>query len=148
VLEDYHTVESKQVHSLVERLVRTMPASMRLLVLSRVDPPWPLGHWRAQGWLGEVRSRDLRFSIAEARRFFAGERGAVQVWAGPSLVEFGGRVQFKIDDGTVVESPFYNRFFVDNASGRPKIVKGYALVDLSMLPVKYTNQLYKLARPA
>ena len=77
VLEDYHTVESPDVHSLVERLVRTMPPTLRLLVLSRVDPPWPLGHWRAQGWLGEMRARDLRFSLEEARRFFAGERGAV-----------------------------------------------------------------------
>jgi ATP/maltotriose-dependent transcriptional regulator MalT len=77
VLEDYHTVESNQIHGLVERLVHTMSPSVHLLVLSRVDPPWPLGHWRAQGWLAEVRARDLRFSLEEARRFFAGERGAV-----------------------------------------------------------------------
>lgn len=77
VLEDYHAVESKHVHGLMERLVPAMPTSMRLLVLSRVDPPWPLGHWRAQGWLAEVRARDLRFSLDEALRFFAGERGAL-----------------------------------------------------------------------
>jgi len=77
VLDDYHTVESTEVHSLVERLVPVMPPSMHLLVLSRVDPPWPLGHWRAQGWLGDLRARDLRFSLEEARRFFAEERGAV-----------------------------------------------------------------------
>jgi LuxR family transcriptional regulator, maltose regulon positive regulatory protein len=77
VLDDYHTVESPEVHRLVERLVQTMPPSMHLLVLSRVDPPWPLGHWRAKGWLGDLRARDLRFSLDEARRFFAEERGAV-----------------------------------------------------------------------
>ncbi|HUL73591.1 MAG TPA: LuxR C-terminal-related transcriptional regulator [Vicinamibacterales bacterium] len=77
VLDDYHTVESHHVHSLVERLVQTMPPTMRVIVVSRVDPPWPLGHWRAQGWLGELRARDLRFSFQEARRFFAGEEGAV-----------------------------------------------------------------------
>jgi len=77
VLEDYHTIESDQVHGMVERLVQAMPPSLRLLVLSRVDPPWSLGHWRALGWLGDVRARDLRFSLEEARRFFAGERGAV-----------------------------------------------------------------------
>jgi len=75
VLEDYHLLESKHVHSLIERLVSAMPPSMHLLVLSRVDPPWPQAHWRAQGWLGEVRARDLRFSLEEARQFFAGERG-------------------------------------------------------------------------
>ena len=77
VLEDYHVVESALVHGLIERLVPAMPRSMHVIVLSRVDPPWPLGHWRAQGWLGELRARDLRFSLEEARRFFAGERGAV-----------------------------------------------------------------------
>jgi LuxR family transcriptional regulator, maltose regulon positive regulatory protein len=77
VLEDYHAVESKQVHSLIERLVQTMPPSIHLLVLSRVDPPWPLGRWRAQGWLGELRARDLRFSLEEARRFFAKEGGTI-----------------------------------------------------------------------
>jgi len=76
VLEDYHLVESKEVHGLIERLVSVMPPSMHLLVLSRVDPPWPLGHWRAQRWLGELRARDLRFSLEEARQFFEGERGA------------------------------------------------------------------------
>ena len=75
VLEDYHAIKSEPIQRLVERLVQTMPTSMHLLVLSRVDPPWPLGHWRAQGWLGELRARDLRFSLEEARRFFAGERG-------------------------------------------------------------------------
>jgi ATP/maltotriose-dependent transcriptional regulator MalT len=77
VLEDYHSVESSVIHGMIERLVHAMPPSLRMLVLSRVDPPWPLGHWRAQGWLGEVRARDLRFSLDEARRFFAAERGAV-----------------------------------------------------------------------
>jgi LuxR family maltose regulon positive regulatory protein len=77
VLEDYHAVQSTPIHGLIERLVQRMPPSLQVIVLSRVDPPWPLGHWRAQGWLGEVRARDLRFSLDEARRFFAAERGAV-----------------------------------------------------------------------
>jgi LuxR family maltose regulon positive regulatory protein len=76
VLEDYDTVESNQVHGLVERLVQNMPPSLHLLVVSRVDPPWPLEHWRARGWLAEVRARDLRFTLEEAGRFFAAERGA------------------------------------------------------------------------
>jgi hypothetical protein len=64
-----------------------------------------------------------------------------ECWAGPALVEFGGRVQFKIDDGTVVETPFYNRFFIKDSAGQPKITKAYALVDLAALPAKYWNHL-------
>ncbi len=52
MLEDYHAVQSIPIHGLIERLVQMMPPSMQVIVLSRVDPPWPLGHWRAQGWLG------------------------------------------------------------------------------------------------
>jgi len=55
-------------------------------------------------------------------------------------------VQFKVDDGTVVETPFYNRFFTDSSSGQPKIVKAYAMVDLAALPAKYWDQMGKLAR--
>jgi len=71
-----------------------------------------------------------------------------ECWSGPDLVAFGGRVQFKIDDGSWVETPFWNRFFVDNASGSPKITKAYALVDLAALPAKYWNHMSAFARPA
>jgi len=76
VLDDYHVLASQHVHRLLKSLVQAMPPSLHLLVLSRVDPPWPLNHWRALGWLDEVRERELRFSLEETRRFFATERGA------------------------------------------------------------------------
>jgi len=41
-----------------------------------------------------------------------------KLWDGPESVEFGGRVQFKIDDGMIVETPFFNRFF--NPDGQNK----------------------------
>ena len=74
VLEDFHETRAQEVQQLVERLVATMPDSLHLLVLTRRDPPWPLGSWRARGWLGELRARDLRFSVAEARSFFRAGR--------------------------------------------------------------------------
>ena len=76
VLDDYHVLASQHVHRLLKSLVQAMPPSLHLLVLSRVDPPWPLNHWRALGWLDDVRERELRFSLEETRRFFATERGA------------------------------------------------------------------------
>lgn len=71
VLEDYHAVASNAVHEVVERMVAALPASVHLLVLTRVDPPWPRGHWLGKGWMCELRARDLRFSLEEAQRFFA-----------------------------------------------------------------------------
>ena len=74
VLEDFHAIESEEVQQLVVRLAETMPESLHLVVLTRRDPPWPLGRWRAAGWLAELRARDLRFSVAEARSFFKAGR--------------------------------------------------------------------------
>ena len=74
VLEDFHAAQSEGVQQLVERLIATMPDPLHLLVLTRRDPPWPLGSWRARGWLVELRAHDLRFSVAEARSFFMAGR--------------------------------------------------------------------------
>jgi len=41
------------------------------LVLTRVDPPWPVMRWQTRGWLSQLRARDLRFSVAETAQFFA-----------------------------------------------------------------------------
>ncbi len=75
VLDDYHLVANKEVDTLLERVVENLPDSLRLIILTRADPPWPLGRWRARGWLSELRDRDLRFSLDETRSFFdAGTR--------------------------------------------------------------------------
>jgi len=74
VLDDYHTVVSEDVHRLLERLVPALSSALHLVVLTRRDPRLPLGNWRAQGWLMELRGRDLRFTPDEARSFFAGGR--------------------------------------------------------------------------
>lgn len=73
-LEDYHALSTTDVQRLMERLVPALPPPLHLVVLTRRDPPWPLGNWRAQGWLLELRARDLRFSLEEARAFFAAGR--------------------------------------------------------------------------
>jgi len=70
-LEDYHAIDSLEVHDLVEQLVLQMPEALHIAVVTRVDPPWPLVRWRTQGWLAELRARDLQFSVEETAEFFA-----------------------------------------------------------------------------
>jgi len=70
-LEDYHLIDTLQIHELMELMVERLPPALRIGVITRVDPPWPLMRWRAQGWLAEVRARDLRFSVEETGEFFA-----------------------------------------------------------------------------
>jgi LuxR family maltose regulon positive regulatory protein len=70
VLDDYHAVRSKAIHTLLIRLVQYLPASVHLVVLTRLDPPWPLARWRVRRWLSELHAADLCFSHEEAQAFF------------------------------------------------------------------------------
>ncbi len=61
VLEDYHCVASPVVHQLVDYLLENAPASIRVIISTRADPPLLLARWRARGLLAELRAAELRF---------------------------------------------------------------------------------------
>ena len=42
VLDDYHCIDTKQIHHIVESLLDYLPARLRLVIATRVDPPLPL----------------------------------------------------------------------------------------------------------
>ncbi len=69
VLDDYHSVESKQVDQAVSFLIEHQPQQLHLLIASREDPSLPLSRLRARGQLTELRASDLRFSPSEAAEF-------------------------------------------------------------------------------
>jgi hypothetical protein len=102
------------------------------------------GHYHVTGGVNAI----LKFMGTFDGQFSEYHHLIDEAWVGPTLVEFGGRVQFKVDDGTVRESPFWNRFFYDSSSGSPKLVKAYAITDLAMLPAKYTVKLDALTPAA
>lgn len=70
VLDDYHVIESEEVHRLVQRAIDRLPPSLHLVLASRVDPPLALARLRARDTLVELRAADLRFTDEEASRFF------------------------------------------------------------------------------
>ncbi len=69
VLDDYHVIQSEAVHEALSFLLDHLPPQMRLIVISRADPPLPLARLRGQAQLVDVRQKDLRFSSAEAASF-------------------------------------------------------------------------------
>jgi LuxR family transcriptional regulator, maltose regulon positive regulatory protein len=75
VLDDYHLVTSAQVHASVATLLDRSPPQLHLTLITRADPPLPLGRLRVRGDLAEVRAEDLRFSPAEALEFFGDRLG-------------------------------------------------------------------------
>lgn len=68
VLDDYHLITLPAIQQLVAALIRHLPVTLQLLLITRVDPALPLlTRRRAQQQLQEIRAADLRFALAEAR---------------------------------------------------------------------------------
>ncbi len=66
VLDDYHLLTSPRIHEGVEYLLNYLPASLRLVIAGRADPPLPIARLRARGDLTELRAAQLRFSPDDA----------------------------------------------------------------------------------
>lgn len=65
VLDDYHLISGAEVHGLLENLLQHPPRPMRLVVITRHDPPFSLAVLRGNRWLVELRQQDLRFTPNE-----------------------------------------------------------------------------------
>ena len=72
VLDDYHAISSSAVHQIVSRMVEYLPVNMRLVVMTRRDPPWKLGRWRGQQWLRELKNAAIAFTEEETCSFLQG----------------------------------------------------------------------------
>lgn len=75
VLDDYHLVESREIHEQMAFLVDHLPPGLQLVLGCRADPLLPLARLRARGELAEVRAADLRFTAAEATTYLTGTMG-------------------------------------------------------------------------
>lgn len=75
VLDDYHCVRDLDVHEVMSRLLGHMPASLHLVITSRMEPPLPLSALRARGRMVDIRSADLRFAPDEMQMFVAAATG-------------------------------------------------------------------------
>lgn len=69
VLDDYHVIDAKPIHSGITFLLDHMPAQMHLVIASRSDPPLPLVRLRARDQSVELRAADLCFTPNEAAVF-------------------------------------------------------------------------------
>ena len=75
VLDDYHTIDNAEVHEAVAYLLDHAPASLELVLSTRVEPPLPLSRLRGRGDLLEIASRDLQFSVADALTLLVAHQG-------------------------------------------------------------------------
>ncbi|HWI65398.1 MAG TPA: LuxR C-terminal-related transcriptional regulator [Symbiobacteriaceae bacterium] len=69
VLDDYHAITADSVQAAMTTLLESLPSQLRLVMLTRSDPPLPLARMRAGDQLTEIRAADLRFTPLEAAAF-------------------------------------------------------------------------------
>lgn len=69
VLDDYHLIKNQEIHNTIAYLLDNQPSQMRLVIVTRTDPPLRLSILRARGELCEIRAEDLRFTEQESIRF-------------------------------------------------------------------------------
>jgi LuxR family maltose regulon positive regulatory protein len=65
ILDDYHLIETQQIHEMLDFLLEHQPPNCHLVLITRVDPPLPLARLRAHGQLAEIRAADLQFTEHE-----------------------------------------------------------------------------------
>jgi LuxR family maltose regulon positive regulatory protein len=66
ILDDYHAIESQEIHTAIAFLIGHLPLTMHIIITSRSDPQLPLARYRADRIMTELRTDDLRFSTQEA----------------------------------------------------------------------------------
>ncbi len=69
VLDDYHAIHAESIHQAVEFLIEHQPPQVRLVVVTRQDPPLSLPRLRVRSQVVEVSEADLRFTADEAGDF-------------------------------------------------------------------------------
>ena len=66
VLDDYHAIEDERIHKGMAWLIEYLPATLRIVMTSRAEPPLRVGTLRARAQLNEIDAVQLRFSLSEA----------------------------------------------------------------------------------
>jgi LuxR family transcriptional regulator, maltose regulon positive regulatory protein len=69
LLDDYHNIQHPDIHEGVSFLFEHLPPRLHVAIATREDPPFPLAGPRARGGLCELRTADLRFTLAETATF-------------------------------------------------------------------------------
>jgi LuxR family transcriptional regulator, maltose regulon positive regulatory protein len=87
VLDDYHLMRNREIHTFLNQLVEHLPHQLHLVLTTRSDPPLPLARWRARGHLNDLRPTDLRFTLEETEAFLTRELGSAAAHESAAALE-------------------------------------------------------------
>jgi len=91
VLDDYHQIEAPAVHEQLARFLERMPPGLRVVLVSRADPPLPLSRLRAHNDLLELRADELRLTAVEVEAFLRTTMGLEL--SAPQVAALAGRTE-------------------------------------------------------
>ena len=69
VLDDYHVITDRQIQETLAFFLENLPPQLHVILVTRSNPPLPLGRMRARNEVTEIRVEDLRFSFDETQAF-------------------------------------------------------------------------------
>jgi LuxR family maltose regulon positive regulatory protein len=75
ILDDYHVITAEAIHQQLAFFCEHPASRLRLVLLTRADPPLPLARLRAYGQLTELRASQLRFDSQETTAFLQSVMG-------------------------------------------------------------------------
>ena len=75
VIDDYHLIDSAEVHEAVGMLLEYLPPALEIAISTRTEPPLPLARFRGRGQLAEITTRELRFTASEAETLLNEDQG-------------------------------------------------------------------------
>jgi len=84
VFDELHSLDDEESLATIGRALERLPATARLIAISRSDPELGLGRLRGHGDLHELRAGELAFTLAEARELVVERSG---VGLGPEELE-------------------------------------------------------------
>ncbi|ARU60736.1 hypothetical protein CBW65_06270 [Tumebacillus avium] len=76
VLDDCHVLQSDEVHRSLSFFLERLPKQAHVCLISRQEPPIPLGALRAKGQLLAVEITDIKFTEDEMKSYWSLQTGA------------------------------------------------------------------------
>jgi LuxR family maltose regulon positive regulatory protein len=149
VLDDYHHIQSSAVHQVMRHLLRYLPPTLHLVILTRSDPPLHLGRLRIEQQITELRARDLGFTPVETRLFL--QRRVVQPLDDETLQTLQTRTEGWIAGLQLASISLQSqepRQFVAHFRGSDQLLVGYLVEEvMAQLPATVQEFLQRTALP-
>jgi LuxR family maltose regulon positive regulatory protein len=84
VLDDFHAIDNPEIHDVMTELLTQLPLDMRVVLISRTEPPLQLARLRSRQDLFELGREDLRVTDDEALELMH-KRDSLEVTASEAI---------------------------------------------------------------